>query len=311
MRARILLMLLASCAISGSAEAAPAGAPPGKVSCTRSIQKHFGDMKALFDGTRRPTGRARLIADEVWPSLTGAIVTPVVDRAWRDIDRRSVVLTIRASGALALEQVAFGDAPTNPIARAELGTTLATSLRAGHKSGRKRLTIVAHKDARAALVLEVVRQTPAGTSVALAVSKPAATIMNRHRRAAPRMPASLERLLEEGLVRHGDRLTAFVTSEGAAELRPLIGSCTGIAGAWRELREAGGGEVLVPGIMAALEGCQCGTANVPALGSLVTFLFGMHDDNGWIPLDRAAVRRATALGPDASVAELAAILTGP
>jgi hypothetical protein len=221
-----------------------------------------------------------------------------------------VVLAIRATGVLSIDREWWVDRPSRPIPPGNLSRALARAVREkGPDSGRSRLTILADKDAPASLVIEATRRAPAGTRVALVVGKSASSIMSRHRQVAPRLPDTLELVLGSGLASDHHRLRAFMTDAGLAELRKLIGQCRQIPRAWRKT-QPGGGELLIPAVMDAVNECRCRTVNVPGLASLVIFLFGFFDDNGWVPLDRAALERARALGPKASLAELATLLTG-
>jgi hypothetical protein len=311
--------LLAAALVGLAALTAPADPdkqPRTARACREAVDAYLKPLRLQFSSRPPPqTRRPELVGRELWPWTTSDIAVPVVVRGWRDVDGLSVRLAVNAAGVMYMPRVVFTDepSPSEMVKVSQVGDRLRQALREGRREGRRRITIVADRSVRASVVLDVVRRAPPGTPVALVVGKPASAIAKEHRRTAPFTPPRVMRAIEKALARHhgqGLRLVALADEpDMLAEMWRSFGDCEGIRKAWRLVGQGGGGEVFFPALFKALEECECRNVDLPTLASVMIFVFNFSKNNGWIPLDAAALRAASTLRADANVAELARALT--
>ncbi len=294
--------------------AGPPGQQRGERACRKSVRIHFEPVRFLFD-TRHPApSRQKLVSEELWPATTSDIAVPVVERGWRDVDGLSATLAIDAAGVMSLPVRFSSSEPTESeiVAQADLKERLQKVLREGQSAGRRRLTIVADRSVRASVVVDVVRRGSPGVPVALVVGKPPSAIAKEHRRIAPFSPPHVLRAIEKALSKK-ERHHLLALSDEPDLLREMwrsFGDCRGIREAWQMVGQGAGPDVFLPKASKAIEACQCRNVDIPVLASVMIFVFYLSEDNGWIPLDAAALRTASTLKADASVGDLSRALTG-
>lgn len=311
--------LLAAALVGFAPLSAPAGPDDQQRTaraCRESVDAHLKPMRLQFASRPPPrTRRQELVVGELWPWTTSDIAVPVVDKGWRDVDGLSVRLAINAAGVMYLPRVVFTGQPSKSemVKDLQLGDRLRRALREGRRGGRRRITIVADGSLRASVVVDVVRRVPPGTPVALVVGKPASAIAKEHQRMAPFTPPRVTRAIEKALARHhGQGLRLLALADEPDLLREMwrsFGDCEGIRKAWQLVGQGGGGEVFFPALFKAIEMCECRNVDVPTLASVMIFVFNFSENNGWIPLDAAALRAASTLRADANVVEFARALT--
>jgi hypothetical protein len=308
-------ILLASALIllTAPALAGPASQQDEQRACRESVRSHFEPVRFLFDNRQPATSRQDLVFREFWPANTLGIAVPVVESGWRDVDGPSVRLAIDAAGVISLPGRLGFSAPAKSeiVAQAHLTERLDKALRADRSAGRRRLTIVADRSVRASVVVDVVRRGPPGVPVALVVGKPPSAIAKEHRRVAPFTPTGVSRAIEKALGKEREHILALSSEPDL--LRAMwrsFGDCNGIKEAWQMVGQGGGPEVFFPKASEAILACQCRKVDIPVLASVMIFVFYWTEDNGWIPLDAAALRTASKLKADASVADLARALSG-
>lgn len=308
---RILLVASLVTATPLTAWADPAGPKEAERACRESVRKHFEPARPLFDARHRSTKRQKLVTDEDWPATTSDIAVPVVKTGWREVDRPSVRLAINAAGAMSLPSSMLSTpAPSEIVSREEMAGRLQRALREGRPAGRQRVTIAADRSVRASVVVDVARRVPPGTPVALVVGKPPADVAREHRRIVPFSPPRVLRAIEKAVARERHHLLALAGEPDLlAEMWRSFGDCKGIKETWQYVGQGMGPETFFPRVSSAVEACRCRNVDVPTLASVMIFVFYLSEDNGWIPLDAAALRTASTLKADASLDDLARALT--
>lgn len=298
----------AAVAVLGAAPPARAG---GRAECQASIKTELAPLLGMADPKRKLSARQKLIVAERWPWTTAELKMPVVERGWRDVGARSVRLAIRADGVMYIAgRSGFRVRSSEIVTAADLTERLVRAVREDGSGGAKRITIVADRTVLASVVVDAARRAPAGVAAALVVGKPVPAVMKQYRKVARHSPAAVDRGIEKALDRERNPFTALASQpELLAELRRSFGECQGLREAWASVGQGMGPDRFVPQLTRSLEACLCLSVDLPTMASIMIFVFEIIEQNGWIPLDAAALRKAAGLGETATVADLAVALT--
>ncbi len=241
----------------------------------------------------------------------GLLQLPMVERGWREADRETRQLVIKANGVIHFPAPGpyIGRDITGPTYPApDRGSDLQKALRRELERGMP-LVIAADASAPAQLVRRIVEVVPRGSSVRLAVRKSASALVADHVKRFPWTPSWLVPVLEKAL---RQQTTPFLlgTPIMTGALARAGGGCPGAMDPFRLMSKGRTWNEGIPALVEAAKACQCRKIDIEAIASINLFQTVLRVDNAYVLLPApSAGGSAFDVAAAGTVGDLAAALT--